>query len=84
MLKKIDDFKWSTATNEAFEALKRQLAEPPILAAPTTKEPMLLYIAANNKAVSVAVVVERKEAGKEYPVQRPIYYISEVLMLSKQ
>ena len=28
-------------------------------------------------------VVERKEAGKEYPVQRPVYYISEVLIESK-
>ena len=48
------------------------------------KEPMLLYVAANTHAVSVAIVVERKEAGKEYPVQRPVYYISEVLIESKQ
>ena len=70
--------------NEAFEALKQQLVNPPVLAAPTKKEPMLLYIAANSKAVSVVVVVERKEEGKEYPVQRPVYFISEVLTLSKQ
>ena len=44
---------------------------------------MLLYIAANNKAVSVAVIVERKEEGKEYPVQHPVYYVSEVLAESK-
>ena len=30
----------------------------------------------------MAIVVERKEAGKEYPVQRPAYYISEVLIES--
>ena len=41
-------------------------------------------MAANTRAVSVAFVVERKEAGKEYPVQRPTYYISEVLIESKQ
>ena len=29
-------------------------------------------------------MVERKEAGKEHPVQRPVYYISEVLIESKQ
>lgn len=52
---------WTDSANEAFEALKKQLAEPPILVAPTDKEPMLLYIAANSKVVSVAVVVERKE-----------------------
>ena len=32
----------------------------------------------------MAVVVERKEAGKEHPVQRPVYYVSEVLIESKQ
>ena len=60
------------------------MAEPPILGAPIDKEPLLLYVAANSRAISVAIVVERKEAGKEYPVQRPVYYISEVLIKSKQ
>ena len=64
--------------------MKRQLSEPPVLAAPIDKEPLLWYVAANSRAVSVAVVVERKEAGKEHPVQRPVYYISEVLIESKQ
>ena len=32
----------------------------------------------------MAIVVERKEAGKEHPVQRPVYFISEVLIESKQ
>ena len=80
MLKKTDNFVWSDAANEAFEDLKRQLANPPILAAPVDKEPLLQYVAANARAVSVAIVVERKEAGKEYPVQRPVYYISEVTL----
>ena len=83
MLKKTNDFVWSDAADKAFEDLKRQLAEPPVLAAPIDKEPLLLYVAANARAVSVAIVVERKEAGKEYPVQRPVYYISEVLIESK-
>ena len=61
-----------------------QLAEPPVLAAPIDKEPLLLYVATNARAVSVAIVVERKEARKEYPVQRPVYYIIEVLIESKQ
>ena len=72
MLKKTDDFVWSDAANAAFEELKRQLVEPPILVAPVDHEPLLLYVAANARAVSVAIVVERKEAGKEYPVQRQI------------
>jgi hypothetical protein len=84
MMKKTDHFVWSDAVDKAFEALKKQLAEPPIIVAPIDKEPLLLYVAANSKAVSVAVVVERKEAGKEYPVQRLAYYVSEVLIESKQ
>lgn len=84
MLRKSNHFVWTDEADEAFEALKRQLVNPSVLAAPTEKEPMLLYIAANSKAVSVVVVVERKEEGKEYPVQRPVYFISEVLTLSKQ
>ena len=73
MLKKTDDFAWSDAADATFEDLKRQLVEPPVLAAPVDNEPLLLYVAANARAVSVAIVVERKEAGKEYPVQRPMY-----------
>jgi ribonuclease HI len=46
------------------------------------REPMLLYIAATNRVVSAVVVVEREEGGKT--VQRPVYYLSEVLSTSKQ
>jgi hypothetical protein len=41
---------------------------------------MLLYIAATPRVVSVVIMVE----GKELSVQRPVYYLSEVLTLSKQ
>ena len=68
MMKKTDNFVWSDAANAAFEDLKKQLAEPPVLAAPVDKEPLLLYVAANSRAVSVVIVVERKESIKEHPV----------------
>ena len=48
MMKKKDDFVWSDAANSAFEDLKTQLAESPVLAAPVEKEPLLLYVAANS------------------------------------
>ena len=64
--------------------MKKTLSSTPVLAAPTDKEPMLLYVAANERVVSAVVVVERAEEGKEYPVQRHVYYISEVLTDSKQ
>ena len=47
LMKKTDDFVWNDAANTAFEDLKKQLAEPPVLAAPVDKEPLLLYVAAN-------------------------------------
>jgi hypothetical protein len=43
---------------------------------------MLLYIAATNRVVGAVVVVEREEGGKS--VQRPVYYLSEVLSTLKQ
>src|SRR5215216_6055428 len=58
------------------------LATTPILASPLSKEPMLLYVAATNRVVSAVVVVERLEDNKS--VQRPVYYLSEVLSTSKQ
>jgi hypothetical protein len=33
--------------------------------------------------VSTAIVVERQEDGHTYPVQRPVYFVSEVLSESK-
>ena len=82
-MNKTNHFVWSDAANKAFEALKKQLVEPPVLAAPIQKEPLLLHVAANSRAVSVEVAVEQKEPGKEYLVQRPVYYVSEVLIESK-
>jgi hypothetical protein len=40
----------------------------PVLAAPASEEPMLLYIAATPRVVTVVIVVERTEEGKELPV----------------
>jgi hypothetical protein len=45
---------------------------------------MLLYIAATNQVVSSVLVVECAEESREHGVQRPVYYLSEVLSLTKQ
>ena len=84
LLKKTDKFVWDDAADAALQGLKDLLTSPPILAAPAESEPMLLYLAASNKVISLVIVVERKEEGHEYGVQRPVYYISEVLTESKQ
>jgi hypothetical protein len=84
LMKKTDHFVWSQRADEAFNDLKRALSIAPILAAPAPLELMLLYIAATPRVVSVVIVVERTEEGKELPIQCPVYYMSEVLTLSKQ
>jgi hypothetical protein len=58
------------------------LTSSPILIPPKKNEDMMLYISATSTVVSAVIVVEREE-GHVYKVQRPIYYISEVLIDSK-
>ena len=80
----ISKFEWNDQADEAFRDLKRVISSLPILAAPAEREPILIYIAATTRVVSVVLVVQRKEEGKALPVQRPVYYLSEVLSASKQ
>jgi hypothetical protein len=51
----------------------------PILVPPAAGEALLIYVAATTQVVSAAIVVERREEGRTLPVQRPVYFISEVL-----
>jgi hypothetical protein len=44
---------------------------------------MLLYISCTTNVVSTALIVERAEEGRVYPVQHPVYFFSEVLSPSK-
>ena len=46
--------------------------------------PLCLYIAATGQVINTVLTVEREEEGKAYKVQRPVYYISEVMTPSKQ
>ena len=71
LMKKLDTFVWTLQADATFKELKKMLATAPVLASPLEREPMLLYIAATNRVVSVVVVVEREEEGKT--VQRSIY-----------
>jgi hypothetical protein len=59
------------------------LTSSPILTPPKKHKDMMLYISATSTMVSAAIVVEREEEGYVYKVQRPVYYISEVLTDSK-
>jgi hypothetical protein len=83
-MKKLDDkFEWIEEADTAFAQLKKVLSTPPVLVAPKEKEPLLLYIAATHQVVSTVLVVERNEEGKAHEVQRPVYFLSELLSPTK-
>jgi hypothetical protein len=84
LMKKTDHFVWSQRADDAFNDLKRALSMVLVLAAPASREPMLLYIAATPRVVSIVIMVEHIEEGKELWVQCPVYYLSKVITLSKQ
>jgi hypothetical protein len=90
LLKKVDKFQCTTEAQEALEALKKFLTTPPVLKLPRratpnqTAEDLLLYISCTTHVVSTTLVVERAEEGHTYPVQHPVYFISEVLGPSKK
>jgi hypothetical protein len=79
LLKKADKFVWDDEAQKAFEALKESLTTLPIMTPPVPKETLVLYISATTNVVSTVLVAEREKEGQVYPVQRPVYYVSEVL-----
>jgi dsDNA-binding SOS-regulon protein len=84
-MKKLDKkFEWTEEADKVLSQLKKVLSTPPVLVAPKEREPLLLYIAATHQVVSTVLVVKRSEEGKAHGVQRPVYFLSEVLSPSKQ
>jgi hypothetical protein len=83
LLRKTKHFIWTPEAEEPLRNLKKLLSNAPILVPPSEGEPLLLYIAAITQVVSAAIVVERKEEGHTLQVQRPVYFISEVLFMMK-
>jgi hypothetical protein len=83
LLKRQDKFQWTKEAERALQDLKQHLQSPPILTAPLPGEDLLLYIAATTHVVSSAIVVERSKEGHAFGVQRPVYFVSEVLSESK-
>jgi hypothetical protein len=83
LLRNTERFAWTPEAEEALENLKKLLSNAPILLPPAEGEPLLLYVAATTQVVSAAIVVERKEDGHALLVQRPMYFVSEVLFETK-
>jgi hypothetical protein len=65
------------------DKLNAMLTCAPILMPPQNGKPLYLYVATTTQVVSAVIMVERTEEGHTLPVQRPVYYISEVLSETK-
>jgi hypothetical protein len=83
LLKKHERFSWTVEAQEALENLNKTLAHALILTPPQDGEPLYLYVTATTQVVSAVNVVERTEEGHTLPVQRPVYYINEMLSETK-
>jgi ribonuclease HI len=94
LLRKSSPFTWTEEAEQAFQELKQHLVSLPILVAPEPGEPLYLYIAAAAEVMSMVLVVERTAQEGQEPegsgpatgvrtVQKPVYYVSEVLHEAK-
>jgi hypothetical protein len=59
LMKHTRKFEWTLEADKAFAKLKRYLMSPPIMVAPTFREPLLLYIAATLRIASAVLIAER-------------------------
>jgi hypothetical protein len=83
LLRKAERFTWTPEAEEALQNLKALLTNAPILVPLAAGENLLIYVAATTQVVSAVVVVERREEGHALLIQRPVYFISEVLSETK-
>jgi hypothetical protein len=79
LLKHQEKFVWTPEVDQALAQLKDFLSKPPVLTAPRKSEQLLLYLVATTHVVITTIIVERQEDDHAYPVQRPVYFVSEVL-----
>jgi hypothetical protein len=82
ILKSAEVFRWGPAQQRAFEELKQYLIDLTTLTPPSPGAPLLLYVAASHSAVSAALVQEKQDGHVKK--QAPVYFVSEVLSLSKK
>jgi hypothetical protein len=82
ILKSAEVFQWGPAQQKAFEEFKQYLIDLTTLTPPSPGAPLLLYVAASHSAVSAALVQEKLDS--QIKTQAPVYFIFEVLSLSKK
>jgi hypothetical protein len=82
VMKSTEVFQWGLDQQKAFEELKQYLIELTTLTPPSSGAPFLLYVATSQAAVSAALVQEKQDG--QVKKQALVYFISEVLSLSKR
>ncbi|TYK27554.1 uncharacterized protein E5676_scaffold22G00230 [Cucumis melo var. makuwa] len=75
LMRKGENFVWDKACQNAFDSIQKYLLNPLVLGAPVPEEPLILYIAAQERSLG-ALLVQDKEKGKE----RALYYLSRTLV----
>ena len=73
LLRKEAAFEWTEECEQALRHLKQSLSQPPILSWPATGEPLFIYLAVSDKAISAALI--RETPNK----QKPDYFTSKAL-----
>ena len=66
-------FEWNEECSVAFQGIKTYLSTPPCLSIPNLGEPLFLYLAVSDHAVSAVLV---RELGQE---QKPIFFVSKAM-----
>jgi hypothetical protein len=82
VLKSAKAFQWEPVQQKAFKELKQYLIKLTTLTPPSLGDPLLLYVSASHAAVSAALVQEKQDEQTNKQVL--VYFISEVLSLSKR
>ena len=74
LLRKNSRFEWDKECGKALEELKEYMSSAPLLTTPEEGQPLFLYLAVSDHAVSSVLVKERD--GE----QQPVYYVSKTLL----
>jgi len=75
LIKKGVSFIWGDACQQAFEEIKRYLMQPPVLIAPVSGKPFLIYVRAMDHSLG-ALLAQNNDQGHE----QAIYYLSRTMI----
>lgn len=74
ILRKKQAFHWTNEFEAVFQQLKEYLRSPPLLTVPTIGKELIVYLSILPTTVSAILIRE------EDKVQKPVYYVSKVLI----